>query len=155
MNQHLSCTYSLGCSWISFFCTFKYLDVGWGKTKKWCGFALAPKVNTLHQHCRITSQTVFSSNTFFATCWWNSLLACKTKHYSTFHNYNAPVKTRPTAEIHPLCKCDPSGQEDMSKNLGPNSWKYFAPMYPLVEDMSEIYARPLPRVYAIFLFAIE
>ena len=28
-------------------------------------------------------------------------------------------------------------------------------MYPLVEDMSEIYARPLPRVYAIFLFAIE
>ena len=28
-------------------------------------------------------------------------------------------------------------------------------MFPLVEDMSEIYARPLPRVYAIFLFAIE
>ena len=28
-------------------------------------------------------------------------------------------------------------------------------MYPLVEDMSKIYARPLPRVYAIFLFAIE
>ena len=28
-------------------------------------------------------------------------------------------------------------------------------MYPLVEDMSEIYARPLPRAYAIFLFAIE
>ena len=28
-------------------------------------------------------------------------------------------------------------------------------MYPLVEDMSEIYAHPLPRVYAIFLFAIE
>ena len=28
-------------------------------------------------------------------------------------------------------------------------------MYLLVEDMSEIYARPLPRVYAIFLFAIE
>ena len=27
-------------------------------------------------------------------------------------------------------------------------------MYPL-EDMSKIYARPLPRVYAIFLFAIE
>ena len=32
---------------------------------------------------------------------------------------------------------------------------YFSPMYPLVEDMSKIYARPLPRVYAIFLFAIE
>ena len=43
----------------------------------------------------------------------------------------------------------------MSKNLGPNSWKYFAPMYPLAQDMSEICARPLPRVYAIFLFAIE
>ena len=28
-------------------------------------------------------------------------------------------------------------------------------MYPLVDDMSEIYARPLPRVQAIFLFAIE
>ena len=28
-------------------------------------------------------------------------------------------------------------------------------MLPLVEDMSEIYAHPLPRVYAIFLFAIE
>ena len=28
-------------------------------------------------------------------------------------------------------------------------------MYPLVEDMSEIYARPLPRVYAIYLFVIE
>ena len=28
-------------------------------------------------------------------------------------------------------------------------------MYPLVEDMSKIYARPLPRVDAIFLFAIE
>ena len=28
-------------------------------------------------------------------------------------------------------------------------------MYPLVEDMSKIYARPLQRVYAIFLFAIE
>ena len=28
-------------------------------------------------------------------------------------------------------------------------------MYPLVENMSEIYAHPLPRVYAIFLFAIE
>ena len=28
-------------------------------------------------------------------------------------------------------------------------------MYPLVEDMSNIYAHPLPRVYAIFLFAIE
>ena len=28
-------------------------------------------------------------------------------------------------------------------------------MFPLVEDMSEIYAHPLPRVYAIFLFAIE
>ena len=27
--------------------------------------------------------------------------------------------------------------------------------YPLVEDMSEIHARPLPRVYVIFLFAIE
>ena len=25
----------------------------------------------------------------------------------------------------------------------------------MVEDMSKIYARPLPRVYAIFLFAIE
>ena len=24
------------------------------------------------------------------------------------------------------------------KNLGPNSWTYFAPMYPLVEDISEI-----------------
>ena len=45
--------------------------------------------------------------------------------------------------------------EDMSKNRGPNSRKYSAPMYPLVEDMSKIYARPLPRVYAIFLFAIE
>ena len=42
-----------------------------------------------------------------------------------------------------------------AKNMGPNSWKYFAPMNPLVEDMSKIYARPLPRVYAIFLFAIE
>ena len=28
-------------------------------------------------------------------------------------------------------------------------------MLPLVEDMSEIYAHPLPRVFAIFLFAIE
>ena len=28
-------------------------------------------------------------------------------------------------------------------------------MDPLVEDMSEIYAHPLPRVYAMFLFAIE
>ena len=28
-------------------------------------------------------------------------------------------------------------------------------MLPLVEDMSEIYAHPLPTVYAIFLFAIE
>ena len=28
-------------------------------------------------------------------------------------------------------------------------------MYPLVEDMSEMYARPLPRVYVIFLCAIE
>ena len=28
-------------------------------------------------------------------------------------------------------------------------------MYPLVEDMSEMYARPLPRVYAIFLCPIE
>ena len=28
-------------------------------------------------------------------------------------------------------------------------------MYPLVQDMSEIYARPLPRVHAIFRFAIE
>ena len=28
-------------------------------------------------------------------------------------------------------------------------------MYPLVEDMSEIDAHPLQRVYAIFLFAIE
>ena len=28
-------------------------------------------------------------------------------------------------------------------------------MYALVEDMSKIYARPLPKVYAIFLFAIE
>ena len=28
-------------------------------------------------------------------------------------------------------------------------------MYPQVEDMSEIYARHLPRVNAIFLFAIE
>ena len=28
-------------------------------------------------------------------------------------------------------------------------------MYPLVEDMSEIYAHPLPRVYAMFLFGIE
>ena len=28
-------------------------------------------------------------------------------------------------------------------------------MYPLVEDMSDIYAHPLPRVYVIFLFAIE
>ena len=28
-------------------------------------------------------------------------------------------------------------------------------MYPLVEDMSKIYARHLPRVYAIFLFAID
>ena len=28
-------------------------------------------------------------------------------------------------------------------------------MLPLVEDMSKIYAHPLPRVYAIFLFAIE
>ena len=45
--------------------------------------------------------------------------------------------------------------EDMSKHLGPNSWKYFTPMSQLVEDMSEIYAHPLPRVYAIFLFAIE
>ena len=32
---------------------------------------------------------------------------------------------------------------------------YFAPMYPLAQDMSEIYARPLPRVYAMFPFAIE
>ena len=30
----------------------------------------------------------------------------------------------------------------------------FSPTYPLVEDMSKIYARPLPRVYAIFLFAM-
>ena len=28
-------------------------------------------------------------------------------------------------------------------------------MNPLVEDMSEIYAHPLPRGYAIVLFAIE
>ena len=28
-------------------------------------------------------------------------------------------------------------------------------MFPLVEDMSEIYAHPLLRVYAIFLFAME
>ena len=28
-------------------------------------------------------------------------------------------------------------------------------MFPLVEDMSKIYAHPLPRVYAIFLVAIE
>ena len=28
-------------------------------------------------------------------------------------------------------------------------------MYQLVEDMSEMYAHPLPRVYAIVLFAIE
>ena len=28
-------------------------------------------------------------------------------------------------------------------------------MYPLVQDMSDIYAHPLPSVYAIFLFAIE
>ena len=28
-------------------------------------------------------------------------------------------------------------------------------MYPLGKDMSEIYAHPLPRVYAIFLFASE
>ena len=32
--------------------------------------------------------------------------------------------------------------------------KYFAPMLPLVEDMSKIYAHPLPRVYATFLFAM-
>ena len=31
----------------------------------------------------------------------------------------------------------------------------FAPMYPLAQGMSEIYASPLPRVYAIFLFASE
>ena len=45
--------------------------------------------------------------------------------------------------------------EDMSKHLGQNSFKYFAPRYALDEDMSEIYAHPLPRVYAIFWFAIE
>ena len=28
-------------------------------------------------------------------------------------------------------------------------------MYPLVEDMSEIYARPLPRVYAIFCLPLS
>ena len=28
-------------------------------------------------------------------------------------------------------------------------------MYTPVEDMSEMYSRPLPKVYAIFLFAIE
>ena len=28
--------------------------------------------------------------------------------------------------------------EDMSKNMGPNSWKYLSPMYPLVEDMSKV-----------------
>ena len=28
-------------------------------------------------------------------------------------------------------------------------------MYPLVEDMSKIYARPLPRVHAMILFTIE
>ena len=33
--------------------------------------------------------------------------------------------------------------------------KKIAPMLPLAQDMSEIYAHPLPRVYAIFLFATE
>ena len=33
--------------------------------------------------------------------------------------------------------------------------KIFYTMLPLVEDMSKIYAHPLPRVNAIFLFAIE
>ena len=27
--------------------------------------------------------------------------------------------------------------EDMSKNMGPILWKYFAPMYPFAEDMSK------------------
>ena len=59
-----------------------------------------------------------------------------------------PIFWKYFAPMYPLA-------EDMSKIMGPIFWKYFAPMYPLVEDMSEIYARPLPRVYAIFLFAIE
>ena len=45
--------------------------------------------------------------------------------------------------------------EIMSKNRGPSSCRNVAPMYPLVEDVSEIYAHPLPKDYAIFLFAIE
>ena len=45
--------------------------------------------------------------------------------------------------------------EDMSKNLGPNSCKYVAPVYPLVEDMSEIYARPLPRVCVVCAEEVE
>ena len=39
--------------------------------------------------------------------------------------------------------------------MRPNSSTYFETMYPLVEDMSEIYGRPLSPVCAIFLFAIE
>ena len=31
----------------------------------------------------------------------------------------------------------------------------FPPTYPPVEDMSETYARPLPKVYGIGLFAIR
>ena len=45
--------------------------------------------------------------------------------------------------------------EDTSNCLGPTTLKYVAPMYPLVQDISDMYARPLPRVDAIFLFAIE
>ena len=57
------------------------------------------------------------------------------------------VKTRPTTEIHhPLCKCDPFWQEDMSKNMGPNSWKYVAPIYPLVEDVRNICPSSAKRI---------
>ena len=41
------------------------------------------------------------------------------------------------------------------QKLGPYSCTYFSPMFPLAQDMSKIYAHPLPRVYAMFLFAIE
>ena len=59
-----------------------------------------------------------------------------------------PELTRHTHRAHAR-----TTRNDFPVELSPST-SNVALMYSLVEDMPEIYAPPLPRVYAIFLFAI-
>ena len=134
---------------------FTHVPTSWGHVEKmgpnsWKCFApMFPQVqgmseswNRITEHILRSFQHAFSTNKSWHGMAWNIHDTPWHATFRTWHAKNNMTRQKPGTKFLKIFFTHVPTSWGHVKNLGPNSWTYFAPMYPLVEDMSEIYAQP-------------